>query len=69
GYPEKTPNGELIPTISRVIQPHAPSMLLPLHALPLNSQGLIELLVVEGTEMRTLSNLGLAIGSRVESVV
>ena len=68
GYPEKTPNGELIPTISRVIEPHAPSMLLPLHALPLKSQGLVELLVVEGTEMRTLSNLGLAIGSRIESV-
>ena len=43
-------------------------MLLPLHALPLKSQGLVELLVVEGTEMRTLSNLGLAIGSRIESV-
>ena len=28
----------------------------------------MELLVVEGTEMRTLSNLGLAIGSRIESV-
>ena len=28
GYPEKTPNGEPIPTISRVIEPHAPSMLL-----------------------------------------
>ena len=68
GYPEKTPSGELIPTISRVIEPQAPSMLLPLHAMPVHTHGLVELLVVEGTEIRTLNNLGLDIGSRVESV-
>tara|TARA_B100000614_G_scaffold143898_1_gene127948 strand:+ start:2485 stop:3138 length:654 start_codon:yes stop_codon:yes gene_type:complete len=68
GYPEKTPGGEQIPSISRVIEPHASSMLLPLHALPENSEGLVELLVVEGTEIRTLNNLGLTIGSKIESI-
>ena len=68
GYPEKTPSGEIIPSISRVIEPHAPSMLLPLHAQPDHSAGLVEMLVVEGAEIRTLLKLGLDIGVKIETI-
>ncbi len=67
GYPEKTPSGDIIPSISRIIEPHAASMLLPLHALPEDSAGLVEMLVVEGPEIRTLQNLGLDVGAKIES--
>ena len=68
GYPEKTPSGELIPSISRTIEPTAPSMLLPLHVLTPGSMACIEMLVVEGAEIRTLQNFGLEVGANIESV-
>ncbi len=66
GYPEKTPSGEIIPTISRDIQPTLSSMLLPLHAIQSGSSGTIELLVLEGAETRTLDDFGISIGANVE---
>ena len=68
GYPEKTPSGEIIPTISRQIQPVASSMLLPLHALPNGHSGQIELIVLEGTDVRTMSSLGVEVGSVIDSI-
>ena len=68
GYPEKTPSGEIIPKISRHIEPITASMLLPLHALPTNQSGRIELMVLEGTDVRTMSNLGIEVGSEIESL-
>ena len=68
GYPEKTPSGEIIPKISRQIEPFTTSMLLPLHALPENQSGRIELMVLEGTDVRTMSRLGIEVGSEIESL-
>ncbi len=68
GYPEKTPSGDAIPSISRTIEPHAPSMLIPLHALPQGSEGLIELIVADGAKIRTFQNLEVDIGVRVQSI-
>ena len=68
GYPEKTPSGEVIPTISRQIEPVSSSMLLPLHALPNGLSGQIELMVLEGTDIRTMSDLGVEVGSVIDSI-
>jgi len=66
GYPEKTPAGETIPAISRHFEPVADSMLLPLHALPEGMSGKIELIVLEGAEVKTLEGLGIDLGSTIE---
>ena len=67
GYPEKTPGGEIIPTISRHIEPVTDSMLLPLHALPEGRLGEVELMVLEGTDIRTVNGLGVTVGSVIQS--
>ena len=67
GYPESTPEGEIIPTVSRHIEPITNSMLLPLHALPIAMSGEIELLVLEGADTRTLEGLGIVVGSTILS--
>lgn len=68
GYPQKTPSGELIPSISRTIEPTAASMLLPLHVLVPGSSGCIEMLVIEGAEIRTLQDFGLEVGANIELI-
>ncbi len=68
GYPESTPDGEIIPTVSRHIEPITNSMLLPLHALPIGMSGEIELLVLEGADTRTLEGLGIVVGSTIQSM-
>tara|TARA_Y100000739_G_C20177314_1_gene270578 strand:- start:101 stop:502 length:402 start_codon:yes stop_codon:yes gene_type:complete len=68
GYPQKTPSGELIPSISRTIEPTAASMLLPLHVLEPGSSGCIEMLVIEGAEIRTLQDFGLEVGANIELI-
>ena len=68
GYPEKTPSGKLIPSISRTVEPHSSSILIPLHALSNGSSGSIEMIVLEGTEIRSLEKLGLSVGAKIESV-
>ena len=67
GYPESTPDGEIIPTVSRHIEPITNSMLLPLHALPIGMSGEIELLILEGADTRTLEDLGIVVGSTIHS--
>ena len=67
GYPESTPDGEIIPAVSRHIEPITNSMLLPLHALPIGMSGEIELLVLEGADTRTLEGLGIVVGSTIQS--
>ena len=66
GYPEKTPSGEVIPGVSRKIEPVASSMLLPLNSLPEGSSGVVELFILEGTEIETVKRLNLEIGSCIE---
>ena len=67
GYPESTPDGEIIPAVSRHIEPITNSMLLPLHALPIDMSGEVELLVLEGADTRTLEGLGIVVGSTIQS--
>ena len=67
GYPESTPDGEIIPTVSRHIEPITNSMLLPLHALPIDMSGEVELLVIEGPDTRTLEGLGIVVSSTIQS--
>ncbi|MDE0707781.1 MAG: metal-dependent transcriptional regulator [Candidatus Poseidoniales archaeon] len=67
GYPETTPDGEIIPAISRHIEPVTNSMLLPLHALPEGRSGEVELMILEGTDIRTVSCLGVTVGSVIQS--
>jgi hypothetical protein len=67
GYPESTPDGEKIPVVSRKIEPITNTMLLPLHALPVGMSGEVELLVLEGADVRTLEGLGIAVGSTIQS--
>jgi hypothetical protein len=43
-------------------------MLLPLHALPVGHSGTVELLVLEGSDAKTISGLGIVLGSQIESV-
>ena len=68
GYPETTPSGESIPGVSRQIEPVGKSMLLPLHALPVGHSGTVELLVLEGSDAKTISGFGIVLGSQIESV-
>ena len=43
------------------------SMLLPLHALPEGRLGEVELMVLEGTDIRTVNGLGVTVGSVIQS--
>ena len=67
GYPEATPAGEIIPTVSRQIEPITNTILLQLHAMPVSTSGDVELLVLEGADIRTLEELGIVVGSTIES--
>ena len=67
GYPESTPGGEKIPDVSRQIEPITNTMLIPLHALPVGLSGDVELLVLEGADIRTLAGLGIVAGSTMQS--
>ncbi|HJL59459.1 MAG TPA: metal-dependent transcriptional regulator, partial [Candidatus Thalassarchaeaceae archaeon] len=58
GYPEKTPTGEVIPSVSRTIEPYSESMLLPLHVLPEGKSGKVELIILDGAGIRTLQDMG-----------
>jgi len=66
GYPEKTPTGEVIPSVSRTIEPYSESMLLPLHVLPEGKSGKVELIILDGAGIRTLQDMGVQIGSEIE---
>jgi DtxR family Mn-dependent transcriptional regulator len=68
GYPETTPAGESIPSVSRRIEPIGKSMLLPLHALPDGQSGRVELFILEGTDAKTIAGMGIVLGSEIQSV-
>ena len=67
GYPESTPDGEKIPVVSRKIEPITHTMLIPLHALPVGMSGEVELMILEGADIRTLEGLDIAVGSMIKS--
>ena len=67
GYPESTPSGEKIPFVNRFVEPTSRSMLIPLRALPDGMSGKIEMLVLDGADDRTISDLGLVTGATISS--
>ena len=67
GYPEYTPDGEKIPMISRNVDPIVGSMLIPLRALPEEMAGKIEMVILDGSDNRTVSDLGVEKGAIIRS--
>jgi DtxR family transcriptional regulator, Mn-dependent transcriptional regulator len=67
GYPSHTIDGGEIPAANRTISSDIEGILLPLSALPVGSLGQIELVVIDGTDARTLSDMGLEVGSVVQN--
>ena len=67
GYPSHTIDGGEIPAANRTISSDIEGILLPLSALPVDSLGQIELVVIDGTDARTLSDMGLEVGSMVQN--
>jgi DtxR family Mn-dependent transcriptional regulator len=65
GYPETTSDGTPIPQVKRHITAIFSRVLLPLRSLPEGIAGTIELLVIDGVEARTLSDLGIKPGARI----
>ena len=67
GYPERTPEGDTIPPVMRKIEPIANSMLLPLRALPEGMSGRIEMIVLDGADIRTMNDTGIVNGATIRS--
>jgi len=67
GYPSHTFDGEEIPSANRMINSDIEGVLLPLSALPVNSLGQVELVVIDGMDARTLSDMGINVGSVVQN--
>ena len=67
GYPSHTIDGDEIPAANRTFSSDIEGVLLPLSALPVDSLGQIELVVIDGTDARTLSDMGLEVGSVVQN--
>jgi len=67
GYPSHTIDGDEIPAANRTDSSDIEGILLPLSALPVDSLGQVELVVIDGTDARTLSDMGLEVGSVVQN--
>ncbi len=67
GYPSHTIDGGEIPATNRTIRSDIEGVLLPLTALPVGSLGQVELVVIDGMDARTLSDMGLEVGSEVQN--
>ncbi len=67
GYPSHTIDGDEIPAANRMISSDIEGILLPLSALPVGSPGVVELVVIDGMDARTLSDMGLMVGSKVQN--
>ena len=67
GYPSHTIDGNEIPAANRTINSDIEGVLLPLSALPVNSVGQVELVVIDGMDSRTLSDMGINVGSMVQN--
>ncbi len=68
GYPECTPCGEKIPSVNRNVEPTSRTMLIPLRALPEGMSGVIEMIVLDGADDRTISDLGLVTETTITSI-
>ena len=66
GYPDKTPDGNKIPSVKRAVEPISPGLLLPLYNLPFGTTATIEIIALNPTEIKTLDLTGLGIGSKIK---
>jgi len=67
GYPEKTGKGIKIPSIERILKPISKGVLLPISAIPKDSEAEIELIVASQVERVTLNESGIKIGAIVSN--
>ncbi|MBT4059908.1 MAG: metal-dependent transcriptional regulator [Euryarchaeota archaeon] len=67
GYPKTAPDGTEIPPASRVVNADVDRLLLPLFALPNDVAATVELIIVDGTDEKTLKDVGISVGSSVKS--
>jgi len=67
GYPERTSDGTKIPSIERTLKPISKGILLPISAIPINSEAEIELIIASDVEKVTLSESGISIGAIVSN--
>tara|TARA_B100000575_G_scaffold64406_1_gene49376 strand:- start:14758 stop:15408 length:651 start_codon:yes stop_codon:yes gene_type:complete len=65
GYPEKTPDGKKIPVIERNLDLASKKYLLPLSFIPVGATSKIEVIAMDGTELKTLETLGLEVGNTI----
>lgn len=65
GYPEKTVEGALIPSVERDFETLGVGTLLPLARLPEGSISVVEIIVSNGVESITMRDCGLGVGSVV----
>ncbi len=65
GYPETTTMGERIPSIQRDFERFGIGTLLPIGTLPDGSTAVVELIVANDVESKTINDCGLSIGKTV----
>lgn len=65
GYPEYNQLGERVPQISRQFEPEITSPLLPISNMPEGSSGVVELIALNGQDIKTLETQKLSIGVNI----
>tara|TARA_B100000029_G_scaffold196887_1_gene194926 strand:- start:56 stop:706 length:651 start_codon:yes stop_codon:yes gene_type:complete len=65
GYPEYNHLGERVPQISRQFEPEIISPLLPISNMPEGSSGIVELIALNGQDIKTLENQNISIGVNI----
>ena len=65
GYPEYNHLGEKVPQISRQFEPDIISPLLPVSNMPEGSSGVVELIALNGQDIKTLENQNISIGVNI----
>ena len=65
GYPEYNHLGEKVPQISRQFEPDIITPLLPISNMPEGSSGVVELIALNGQDIKTLENQNISIGVNI----
>ena len=66
GYPEKSVDGKKIPFIDRDVKSIKSGTILPITNMPMNSKGVISLMLVNDVDMVTLNEMGIRINSEIK---
>ena len=66
GYPEKSVEGKKIPFIDREVKSISSGTILPISNMPINSKGIVSLILVNDVDMVTLNETGININSEIE---